>query len=56
MSSFIICTSRRVLFGLSNQGDKMAGHVARVGNLIGLYGIPVEKREEKRPVGRPRIG
>ena len=38
------------------RGIRLAGRVTRVGKLIGLYRIPVEKREGKRQLGRPRLG
>jgi len=33
---------------------RWAGHVARVGEMRGLYRVLVGKPEEKRPLGRPR--
>ena len=31
----------------------MAGHVARMGERIGVYRVLVRRREGKRPLGRP---
>jgi hypothetical protein len=33
---------------------RWAGHVARIGEKIGVYRVLVGKPEEKRPLGRPR--
>jgi hypothetical protein len=33
---------------------RLAGHVARIGEGRGVYGILVGRSEDKRPVGRPR--
>jgi hypothetical protein len=39
-----------------DQIEKMrwAGHVARMGEMRSVHGVLVEKREGKRPLGRPR--
>jgi len=41
-----VTTSRRI---------RWAGHVARMGQRRGLYGVLVGKSEGKRPLGRPRL-
>jgi hypothetical protein len=34
--------------------EHMAGHVARMGEVRGVYNILVGRSEERRPLGRPR--
>jgi hypothetical protein len=38
---------------LHNEGDKMAGHVARIGQMRNWCKISVGNPEGKRPLGRP---
>jgi len=50
--NLMICTPRPILFGKSRM--IWAGHVARMGEMKGVYRVLVWKPEGKRPLGRPR--
>ena len=58
MKSFMICTPHPILFGWSNkkkrERERLAGHVAQMGERRGIYRVWVGKPEGKRPLGRPR--
>ena len=47
-------SSPKILRVIRSRRMRWAGHVARMGEGRGMYRVLVEKREGKRPVGRPR--
>jgi hypothetical protein len=53
MKSLMMCPPHPILFGFLNR-EEWAGHVARLGERRGVYGVLVGKPEGKRPLGRPR--
>jgi hypothetical protein len=54
MRSFILCTHPQILLGRSYQGERWAGHEARMGEERKVYKVLVGNPERKRPLGRPR--
>jgi hypothetical protein len=46
--------SPNIVWVIKSRRMRWAGHVARMGDRRGLYGVLVEKPEGKRPLGRPR--
>jgi len=47
-------SSPNVVRAIKSRRIRWAGHVARMGERRGLYGVMVGKPEGKRPLGRPR--
>ena len=51
----MICTAQQILFGvIKSRRMRWTGHVARMGELRGVYRVFVGKPEGKRPLGRRR--
>jgi hypothetical protein len=50
----MICTTRKILFGLANQEESCWRGMWHVWGGRGVYRVLVEKPEGKRPLGRPR--
>jgi hypothetical protein len=49
-------SSPNIVRVIKSRRMKWAGHVARMGEGRGVYGVLVGKPERKRPLGRPRLG
>jgi hypothetical protein len=47
-------TSPNIVRVIKSRRMRWAGHVARVREVRGVYGVLVGRPEEKRPLGRPR--
>jgi hypothetical protein len=47
-------SSRDIVRMIKSRRMRWAGHVARMGEERGVYGVSVGKPEGKRPLGRPR--
>ena len=50
-----MCSSPNVVQTIKSIRMRWAGHIARIGEGRGVCRVLVEKSEEKRPLGRPRI-
>ena len=51
----MICTPHPILCGcIKSRRMRWAGHVARMGEEMGVYRVLVVKPEGRRPLGRPR--
>jgi hypothetical protein len=50
MRSIITCTIYQILSGKSNQGMRLAGHVARMGDVRSAYNIFFEREETTRKI------
>jgi len=53
MTSLMICTSPNIVRVIKSRRMRWTGHVARMGEMRGIYRVLVEKSEGKRPLGRP---
>ena len=49
-----LCCSPNIVRVIKSRRMRWVGHVARVGERRGIYGVLVGKPERKRPLGRPR--
>jgi len=47
-------SSTNIVRVINSRRMRWTGHVARVGERIGVYKVLAEKLEGKRPLGRPR--
>jgi len=50
----ILYCSPNIVWVIKLRRTRWAGHVAGMGERRGVYRVLVGKREEKRPLGRPR--
>jgi len=48
-------SSTNIVRVIKSRRMRWAGHVARVGEKRVVYGVLLEKREGRRPLGRPRL-
>jgi hypothetical protein len=49
-----LCSSPNIVRAIKSRRMRWAGHVARMGERIDVYGILVGRPQRKRPPGRPR--
>jgi hypothetical protein len=54
MRSLMICAAPNIVREIKSKRMRWAGHVARIGEIRGVYRVLVGKPEGKRPLGRPR--
>jgi hypothetical protein len=50
----ILCSSPNIVRVIKSRWMKWAGHMARVGDVRGVYRVLVGRPKGKRPLGRPR--